>query len=153
LESDPRNRVAFNQADAVSHEIKTRLSAAPHVMAEPAAQAWDSNVVSHPRFSRRVWISTAVAAAVAVVAFLHFARAPEFQTYTTKVGEHRDVALADGSSIHMNTDTVLSVALSRGTRDVRLGKGEAEFEVAPDAARPFIVDLGTRRVVVVGTAF
>ncbi len=151
LEADPQNRIVFNQVDAVTHEITARLSSAsvddftPVVVRPPV---WRTAA-----FSKRVWVPSALAAALLVLGFFQFYGAPETRIYTTKVGEHRDVALEDGSTIHLNTDTQVAVSMARNSRNVRLEKGEAEFEVAPDAGRVFSVDLGTRRVEVVGTAF
>ena len=151
LEADPQNRVVFNHVDAASHEITARLSSAslndfnPVVVRPPAWRA--------AAFSKRVWVPTSLAAAILVAGFFQFFGSPEIRTFTTKVGEHRDIALEDGSVIHMNTDTALSVAMSRTGRNVRMEKGEAEFEVAADKNRVFSVELDTRRVEVVGTAF
>ena len=61
--------------------------------------------------------------------------------------------LADGSVIHLNTDSVISFSFTRAHRDARIDKGEAHFDVAHDQARPFVVIAGDRRVEVVGTAF
>lgn len=64
------------------------------------------------------------------------------------------VSLPDGSNIMMNRNTVLSYRTNFGkrNRDVKLN-GEAFFEIAPDALKPFIVDAGTAKVKVVGTTF
>jgi transmembrane sensor len=73
--------------------------------------------------------------------------------YATAVGEWRDVALADGSSVTLNTGTELSVHLSNQTRRVDLLSGEAFFSVARDESRPFIVQAGKGQVSVLGTQF
>lgn len=72
---------------------------------------------------------------------------------TTTVGEVRHVPLADGSAVILNTDTRMGVALRRDVRRVRISDGEAWFQVAKDAARPFVVEAGPVRVQAVGTAF
>lgn len=75
-------------------------------------------------------------------------------TYATAVGEHREVSLADGSSLSINTNSeVQVVSLEGSTRELRLVRGEALFTVAPDPARPFRVTVGGRLVEAVGTAF
>ena len=71
----------------------------------------------------------------------------------TSIGEHRIVLLADGSVVHLNTDSMVSVDFSDTRRDVHLIKGEAHFEVAHDELRPFIVKVGDHSVTAVGTAF
>ena len=73
--------------------------------------------------------------------------------YRTRVGQRRIVTLADGSRVHLNTASTIEVALKKDRRQVRLVKGEALFEVAHDASRPFLVDAASARLRAVGTAF
>ncbi len=99
----------------------------------------------------------AVAAVVAVlfVAVQPPAPAPssDAAVYTTALGERRDVTLADGSTVTLNTATEVTVALSEGERRVELARGEAFFAVARDEARPFVVRAGQGQVSVLGTQF
>lgn len=74
-------------------------------------------------------------------------------TAETKVGEHKSVTLNDGSIVHLNTNSALQVDFSAGRRFISLQKGEAYFDVAHDAERPFVVDTGSKTVTAVGTAF
>lgn len=64
------------------------------------------------------------------------------------------VALSDGSKVTMNRNSEFSYRKNFGkhTRKVNL-KGEAFFEIAPDAGNPFVIDAGKARVKVVGTSF
>jgi transmembrane sensor len=55
---------------------------------------------------------------------------PAAPDYATKVGEQRQVRLADGSLAALNTDSQLDVAYSTGRRDLTLRQGEAWFQVA-----------------------
>jgi transmembrane sensor len=71
----------------------------------------------------------------------------------TLVGEQRVLSLADGSVIHLNTDSLVSVDFTDTRRDVNLLRGEAHFEVAHDEQRPFIVKAAGNTVTAVGTAF
>jgi transmembrane sensor len=76
------------------------------------------------------------------------------QQYRTRFGEQRSVLLDDGSRITLNTASAIEVDFgSRNRRLVRLLEGEALFEVAHDAARPFVVQSGEARVRAVGTQF
>jgi transmembrane sensor len=61
--------------------------------------------------------------------------------------------LADGSHVTLNTDSVVEVRFSRGHRDVDLQRGEAQFDVAHDATRPFVVHTGMGTVTALGTRF
>lgn len=73
--------------------------------------------------------------------------------YHTATGEQRTVTLADDSTIQLNTDTAVSVKLTKDARRLRLHRGEAFFTVAPDAARPFEVTAGKGVIRALGTAF
>ena len=74
-------------------------------------------------------------------------------TYQTTVGEVRDVRLADGSTMTLDTGSVVRVALGPDARQVVLERGQAYFEVRHDVDRPFHVGLADRTVVVTGTRF
>lgn len=71
----------------------------------------------------------------------------------TTVGERRDMTLADGSTVSLNTGSAIALERDGTRRGVRLLSGEAFFDVAQDAARPFEVRAGDALVRVVGTAF
>jgi transmembrane sensor len=73
--------------------------------------------------------------------------------YSTSVGGLDTERLADGSNVTLNTDSRIRVALADKERRIALDKGEAFFEVAHDPNRPFIVDVGNKRVIAVGTQF
>src|SRR3546814_584811 len=75
------------------------------------------------------------------------------QHYATAVGERRTLTLDDGSIALLDTDSALTVRYSRLRREVVLERGQAQFTVAPQPKRPFLVhtDLGTVRAV--GTEF
>lgn len=73
--------------------------------------------------------------------------------HVTGAGQEDTVTLADGSVVRLAPRTAIKVRLDGDRRDVRLLEGEAYFEVAPDAARPFHVDSGATRVTVLGTGF
>ncbi|HUO23563.1 MAG TPA: FecR domain-containing protein [Caulobacteraceae bacterium] len=73
--------------------------------------------------------------------------------YQTRKGEVRVVALGDGSVVTLNTASTLAVRYSRTQRLIKLLEGEALFDVAKDAARPFLVAAGDLNVRAVGTSF
>lgn len=65
----------------------------------------------------------------------------------------RTLKLPDGGGLTLDAGAVVEVAFTATRRDVRLRRGRAYFEVAPDAARPFAVVAAGRTVTDVGTAF
>lgn len=73
--------------------------------------------------------------------------------YATPVGGLQNLSLQDGSHITLNTDTRLRASVGAHERRVELIRGEAFFDVAKDAQRPFVVEAGDRRIVAVGTQF
>lgn len=61
--------------------------------------------------------------------------------------------LSDGSVVELKPGASVVVEFSETIRKVRLQRGEAHFQVAKNAARPFIVVVGDLEVRAVGTAF
>jgi transmembrane sensor len=80
---------------------------------------------------------------------------PEKVTIASAIDEKNiEVSLADGSKVLLNRDSRLIYPESFGHNNRRVTlKGEAFFEIAPDASRPFIIDAGNARVRVLGTTF
>jgi transmembrane sensor len=74
-------------------------------------------------------------------------------TYSTHVGEFKQIKLEDGSSIALNTDSEVRVHYSSRYRHVDLTRGEALFQVAKNKEKPFDVEAGSTTVRAVGTAF
>lgn len=77
----------------------------------------------------------------------------EKASYVTAVGERRTELMSDGTEIVLNTDSVVEVVYTEGERSVDLKQGEAQFTVAHDAARPFVVAVGESSVRALGTRF
>jgi len=73
--------------------------------------------------------------------------------FSTVHGEQKRQRLADGSVMHLNTDTTVLVTYSKDLRQVRLSRGQAVFEVVHDASRPFRVSAGSVEITDVGTKF
>lgn len=73
--------------------------------------------------------------------------------YETDVGESQTARLNDGSTIQLNTATVIRVHYTAGRREITLLQGEANFKVAKDTSRPFAVRAGSSTIVAVGTQF
>lgn len=75
------------------------------------------------------------------------------EEFTTRVGEQRLVQLPDGSTVMLNTDTVISVHYTAKKRRIRLRQGEAFFDVHKDNQRPFTVSAAGSVVRALGTEF
>ena len=77
-----------------------------------------------------------------------------FHHVIASTGEIKEVKLPDGSSVWLNAQSEISYNFENKTsRNIRLLKGEAYFEVTHNAKKPFIVDLKEMRVQVYGTGF
>lgn len=150
LDQDPAYRCAFDEAEGL-------WAATDHLVQAQAAPVVDLAVHRERRkgIDRRWMVAApAMAAALAAAVFL----APLMQSaptvvYQTAPGETRTVALEDGSRLQINGGSTLSVKMERGRRLVRMDQAEAVFDVAHDAGRPFLIDVGESQVRVVGTAF
>jgi len=75
------------------------------------------------------------------------------QIFETLVGARKTFELADGSIVHLNTNSLIDVHFSPGERRLELQRGEATFTVAHDASRPFRVVVGQTVFEAVGTEF
>jgi transmembrane sensor len=114
------------------------------------------NAASDPPAPRRRWAVTAVAAgivAMVVGGAWNLYKQKEETRFQTAIGEQAAIALPDGSSFDLNTNSRIWVDYSQRRRVIRLERGEAFFKVAHDTQRPFWVRAGDYWVRAVGTAF
>lgn len=138
LAADPRRAGAYMRMTAVlaATEVETQAGTA-------TARAGST---------RRWWLAGAAAAASVAGAGLYLGLGRS-RIHETRKGETRVLALEDGSVVTLNTATRLEVRYARDQRLIRLAGGEALFDVAPDAARPFVVHADHVDVRAVGTSF
>jgi transmembrane sensor len=130
-----------------SPDLANSLEGVQGLAAKPAQQA-------RPFVRRTSWVlaaSVLLGLGIAIVVY-RLERAPT-DRFSTVVGGLEAVPLADGSRVTLNTDSELHVSLEPQERLVSLDRGEAYFEVAKDKSRPFIVNVGPKRVIAVGTQF
>jgi transmembrane sensor len=106
------------------------------------------------RASRRPALAAALlAASLALLAFFDDLAILLQADHATGVAEARSVTLADGSRVELDAGSAIALRFEPGRRTVRLLSGEAWFEVAPDAASPFVVEAAGGSVTALGTAF
>ncbi|HSZ11800.1 MAG TPA: FecR domain-containing protein [Rhizomicrobium sp.] len=162
-----RERGNWNDSD--EEEFVSWLAASPaHVVAYMRVEdIWNRanrlRALNHPEHNaasapgrRALFARTAamfVAIILAGVGGILYMRAPRDAIYTTAIGQHRNVQLADGSRVELNTDTILRLGIQGRTRVATLEKGEAYFDIKHDSKRAFIVRVGGNRVVDLGTQF
>ena len=128
------------------------------VSLEPPMRVRDlpSKQISTPR----IWsLATSTAAVVLVLAasalwWLHDGDLLGLpKTYQTAHGEQIVAQLPDGSELHLNTDSAVTVRYTRSERVVEIARGQALFTVARDDHRRFRVAAGDVHVLAVGTQF
>jgi transmembrane sensor len=74
--------------------------------------------------------------------------------HSTRTGEQREIFLADGSQIWLNTNSALHVDFQSDARVLKLSSGEILVQTAPDSsARAFYVDTHFGRMQALGTRF
>jgi transmembrane sensor len=78
-------------------------------------------------------------------------------TFTARLettrGEHKRITLPDYSMIEMNVSSRGTASYYKDRREVTIASGEMLFTVLGNAARPFMIDAGSGRIIVVGTRF
>jgi transmembrane sensor len=141
------NRIAFFRLDAAWS--RTERLAALRSGLRRAAIAQDG-------IAKATIVKTAAAivvvGAMMLSGFAYFSR-PLATIYTTAIGEHKTIALSDGSRIELNTNTELSVGADSNRRVATLIRGEAYFQIRHDARHTFEVIAGDHRVTDIGTKF
>jgi transmembrane sensor len=103
--------------------------------------------------SRGTIIFAAAVASVAGLVMFNEVQPDPIRLIETPGITTRTETLSDGSRVTLNANSRVSVAFTRQSRTLTLLSGEAHFEVAKDAKRPFRVRAGPTEVVAVGTVF
>ena len=107
---------------------------------------------------RRRWLAatTSIAAAVLVAGVVWLVpqrTAVDPDTLATNVGEQRYMVLSDGSTLTLNTDSLIDIRISATSREIGLHRGEVLLDVVDDPDRPFRVTSHDVTVEAVGTRF
>jgi transmembrane sensor len=117
--------------------------------ARRAGQARWGSRRAHPL--RRLASVAAVAALAAAAGVLYLSERPTI--YQTHLAERRVVTLDDGSTLSLDSQSEVAVRYTRNARELVLVRGQARFDVAHDAERPFSVEAADRKVIATGTSF
>lgn len=110
-----------------------------------------------------VWLAAASFIIILIVAGLWIVKQEKFTTVlntpqnvasTSVYKDKQVITLPDGTKVVLNKNSELRFdpSFGKGTREVSL-TGEASFDVAHDASKPFIVHTGSVATKVLGTAF
>jgi transmembrane sensor len=157
LRENPGHRTAFAGLSETWGRLTAmggRVRASGSVEADPDAVLRHLDRIGRERRRPRVaWAVAATVVAAAVLGALLFLPGESPTPHRTDVGEHRTVSLPDGSTVDLNTSTELLVEYTDQQRQIAMLRGEAFFDVARDASRPFIVVAGHGAIRAVGTGF
>lgn len=121
----------------------------------PGSQLNNGNrkrLVANPAI--KYWAAAAVLLiAVTVLMLMQFNQANQSIRYITENGESRIYELPDGSAVHLNNASEVSVASHFGTSERRIElKGEAYFEIKRDSM-PCVITTDNAEIRVLGTSF
>jgi transmembrane sensor len=149
-DAHPYHAKVFDELSATWQEI---AKSAPLVRAVNFGQSM--NAAAQPATRRRLLLGAAAASIGVLVIGVawNLYRQKEETRFQTAVGEQVAIALPDGSSFDLNTNSRVGVDYSARSRVIHLERGEAYFKVAHDTKRPFWVRAGDYWVRAVGTAF
>jgi transmembrane sensor len=147
LAADIRHLGAYGRAEAVLARLErlSLLGGLRTTLDAPGSGGWN----------RRQTLLAGGAATVAATALgiAFFPKNAQEETFSTQIGQMREVVLPDDSVVSLNTDSQVSIQFTGRTRNIILHKGEALFEVTKDENRPFVVSVGGAQVRAVGTSF
>lgn len=158
LAAAPAHRTAWAEARWGWDELDRLVGLQTSVQALPdpdlLARRWHFRPVAVIlRFSLSA-LAAAAAVALGVFVFASRSTAPATAIAAPQILaliEQR--VLPDGSTVELNRGAVLTEYFTAAERRVHLEQGEAHFQVAREAARPFIVEASGVAVRAVGTAF
>lgn len=159
--SDPRHAAELARLEA-SWQGFDLARAAPELVA--MAARLDRRTRARPHRMMPAWTGAfaATAAGLALVASVAYwqlagkgtgAGTMPAPSYRVLASTAERIVFDDGSIADVREGSDIRAEFTGAERRVRLVCGEAHFTVARDAARPFIVDVGTTAVRAVGTAF
>jgi transmembrane sensor len=142
LSSDPANAAAFEDISGMCDYVE---SLAPQRLAKRPMRA----------SKRLLWVGAAALAVASLALFISFdeiSLAMRSDIYAG-VGDAKTVTLEDGSRVQIDAKSAIALHYTAGERRLALLQGEAWFEVAPDKARPFVVEAAGGTATALGTAF
>jgi transmembrane sensor len=156
---DPRRANAYvgterlwDKLEVLKQSERLRLAVADAAASSGVwRRAWRNPTLRYPLF---VGLAASLVAVVALtlVRLNHDDEIPA-RTFATALGEQRTETLADGTTLRLNTQSIVDVRMTHHRREVALRTGEAAFDVAKDVSRPFVVSAEDGTVTAVGTQF
>jgi len=153
LEQNPAHAAAYDQVALLDDDLDALAGSDRAEMRADWTDGTSSSFLRRPL--RRLGAIFAIVAVFALFAFLWQPTSRSTRAgfeIATVSGEHRTVALGDGSSVVLNGNSRVWIASAEG-REAELLRGEAVFNIRHDPRRPFALRLGEDRIEDVGTVF
>ena len=156
-DADEQHRTAWQRVEAISAAFGRLPTADPRDRADArrVLDAASRRQASRRRTARLLVVLGGTGALGWAVVERH-RWAPWQGEHRTATGERRELALADGGQLWLNTDSAIDVDYEPGWRRIRLHRGEILIRTAVDAAeppRPFLVETTEGRIRAIGTRF
>ena len=148
LAEDLKHRQAFELATE-AWQSSGNLSV--HLQDEPRpAVPLPAALVKVSSLSRAYAFAGVAALAVILATAFYMLKDPAL---STGYAEQKTVQLADGTEVTLNANSRVLVEYTDRVRQVTLTRGEALFNVTKHQNRPFVVLIGSRKVIALGTSF
>lgn len=154
-------RSADSRHDAAWQHISTataRFSSIPRQHASASVAALTAAGKDKRPGRRRFLAQLGILCAIGIAARQGWRQSDWSADKLTAIGEQRDLTLADGSHLRLDTDTALDIEFSASARLIRLRRGRIMVATGPApslaATRPpFLVETAEGRVEALGTQF
>lgn len=153
-DADPRHRAAWQRVEAISG-VFTSLPASDRSSARLALDEAGRRQASRRR-AARLLVLVAGAAGLAWLTPSGSMRLPWQPAHRTGTGERRELALADGGRVWLNSASALDIDYGPAERRLRLHRGEILVQTAGDdqvPLRPFTVETDQGSLLARGTRF
>lgn len=151
LNSHPDHQMAWARVEFYTSKFKSL---------PPQAAFAASEALNTPDMNRRRILLSLALFGIAGMSGWQISRGRYWQEWTadqhTALGESKTIALADGSTVVLDSGSALNVDFSVNLRRMQLVKGDIYIETVADTAgwqRPFVVDTLEGRVRALGTRF
>ncbi|MGQ3213222.1 MAG: FecR family protein [Shinella sp.] len=144
LDRDPENCRTYSAAERVMGDARRAIQSDPAL----------TNIKVKPQSTGKPVTLTLLVAVLATGAFFALNGAMRLEADVIAGTDEMPVlTLEDGSEAQLNASSAIAVDFTDKRRTIRLLHGQAFFQVAHVAERPFTVVVGTASVTALGTAF
>jgi transmembrane sensor len=154
LEGDSRRLGAFVRAQAawIHAERAGALGKMPEQMPDPPLETVEDEPPVYRAVSRRLLLGGGGAAAASIVAAGLFAW-DRYHVLESGIGETRQIALANGTNLTLDTDTRVDIATRSDDREIVLRRGKLFLDAAQSRGLPITIGVGDLLIETAKSAF